>query len=247
MLLQERKFEVAEIIHQYKWLRSNGYPVRLATIAKLRKMYNRDKAYHCFIKYQYTLEGKDIVFLVDRMTNILPSEYDFFNQSFSLSHIHSKKWICENISVDDKRVLVACGWHGLLPLFLCHFSKPKEVVSVDIDPTCKEIVEKLTRYMPVKAITDDIFNIDYSDYDIIMNTSCEHIDFEKWLELIPKGKTVVLQSTNYEIPEHINPMKNLDEFVQRTKIDIKSKGTGVFTDKYKRFMIIGEKNGKNII
>ena len=42
--------------------------------------------------------------------------------------------------------------------------------------------------------------------DLVVNTSCEHIaDLRGWLDLLPKGTSVLLQSNDYfSEPTHIN-------------------------------------------
>ena len=79
---------------------------------------------------------------------------------------------------------------------------------------------------------------------LIINTSCEHINQEQyleWLSNVPKSSTVVLQSNNYfELDEHINCSKNLEEFVKKSNLKVDVAETLSF-EKYDRYMIIGKK------
>jgi len=74
-----------------------------------------------------------------------------------------------------------------------------------------------------------------------INTSCEHIEkFTDWVNLIPKGKLVALQSNNYfEIEDHINCVNNLDEFKQQASLNNIIYEGELVLEKYTRYMIIG--------
>lgn len=77
--------------------------------------------------------------------------------------------------------------------------------------------------------------------DIIINTSCEHMD-ETWFNNIPKGKKICLQTNDYFSNEqHINCCKDLDDAIAKYPMS-KTIYTGeIETAEYNRFMIIGEK------
>ena len=57
-------------------------------------------------------------------------------------------------------------------------------------------------------------HIDAARPDLVVNTSCEHIaDVRGWLDMLPKGTRVLLQSNDYFAePTHINCVASLDEF-----------------------------------
>ena len=85
-----------------------------------------------------------------------------------------------------------------------------------------------------------------SSCEIVINTSCEHLEQQTIydnIEKCPSGTLIVLQSNNYDkIQEHINTVKDLQEFVSQYQshlINI-SMYEKDFLD-YKRFMIIGIK------
>jgi hypothetical protein len=79
----------------------------------------------------------------------------------------------------------------------------------------------------------------------VINTSCEHITQEQymqWLNNIPKGTKIILQSNNYtELEEHVNCSETLGEFEKKSKLKIEVAKELELT-KYKRFMIIGTKD-----
>ena len=64
----------------------------------------------------------------------------------------------------------------------------------------------------------------------------------QWLNNIPEGAKIILQSNNYsELEEHVNCSETLDEFVKKSKLNVEVAKELELT-KYKRFMIIGTKD-----
>ena len=118
-----------------------------------------------------------------------------------------------------------------------------KIRSFDLDPSCISIAEVFNKPWVAenwnfKSITENILDIDYTSHswtswssannrmsnpitdvpNTIINTSCEHIEnFDKWYNLIPKNKIVILQTNNYiEIEDHVNCSSNLEEFRVQT-------------------------------
>jgi hypothetical protein len=94
-----------------------------------------------------------------------------------------------------------------------------------------------------RAVTADMCTI-RSDADVVINTSCEHItqeQYDLWLSGMPHNSLFVLQSNNYNIPEHIRIAGSLEDFKQQCDI------TAIWAGElelplYTRYMIIGSKN-----
>ena len=158
------------------------------------------------------------------------------------------------------------GWYAILSLLLFNNLKTNinKIRSFDIDSYANEIAKDINREY-VKddwkfiSSTADMFDLDYTNTeytvtrydgstcqlidspDIIINTSCEHIQpFEKWFNLIPKDKTIILQSNNLKHPEHINTVESLKEFEQHI-LDSEILYSGeLYINKgnYTRYMII---------
>lgn len=146
------------------------------------------------------------------------------------------------------------------------FNKIK-IRSFDIDPTCAPIADAMNKNPWVvddwqfKASTADMYMINYVDYgyttlradgtsvmlretpDVIINTSCEHLDhFDDWWKLIPIEKLCALQSNNYfESPDHVNCVSSIDEFLQQTQFTKVLYSGELDLEKYTRYMIIGMK------
>ena len=79
--------------------------------------------------------------------------------------------------------------------------------------------------------------------DVVVNTSCEHItqdEYDLWLSGLPRHSLIVLQSNNYNIPEHVRIAKDLEEFKTQSQLTVLYAGE-LDLPLYKRFMIIGKK------
>ena len=117
--------------------------------------------------------------------------------------------------------------------------------SVDIDPSCEPIAINMNKVEEIvgkfRAVTADMCAI-RSDADVIINTSCEHItqeQYDLWLSGMPHNSLIVLQSNNYNIPEHIRTAKSLAEFEEQSGIKVIWSGE-LELPLYTRYMIIGK-------
>jgi hypothetical protein len=91
-----------------------------------------------------------------------------------------------------------------------------------------------------RAVTSDMCEI-RSDADVVINTSCEHItqdQYELWLSRMPCDSLLVLQSNNYDIPEHVRTAQSLEEFKSQCGINVVWAGELVLP-MYTRWMVIG--------
>ena len=81
-------------------------------------------------------------------------------------------------------------------------------------------------------------------HDIILCTSCEHIEQNLLNEFIGRRRKddsiVILQSNNYtKLTEHINCVEDEDEFESKLKLKMTHFKGNLQCDGFKRFMIIG--------
>lgn len=190
----------------------------------------------------------------------------------SWGQLKSKRWlveICEELKLDLGKIFLCAGWYAILAHMLftskCNVDK---IRSFDVDETCQDIADNINKEFVVdkwkfKAITDDIYNIDYSNHiwsvwskknqrmsypvtdepTTIINTSCEHLhNFSEWYNLLPNNKLLILQNNNFfDVYEHVNCVKDLEDFEKQTPMS-KVLYQGEFDlGKYKRFMRIGYK------
>lgn len=171
--------------------------------------------------------------------------------AFWRGQILSKEWLIDNLRPFVKTpvsVDIHGGWVGVLSSMIFQSGLPiKNIRSVDIDPSCEEIASTMNQIEleqgRFRAVTADMCNI-RSDADIIINTSCEHITQEQydiWAIGHPRNSLLVLQSNNYDIPEHVRTASSLEEF--KTQCDVNVLWAGELElPKYTRYMVIGKKS-----
>jgi hypothetical protein len=169
--------------------------------------------------------------------------------AFWSGQLNSKEWLITNLRKNVKKVVsidIHGGWVGVLASMLFQSDiYVTKIRSVDIDSTCEPIATMMNKKEEMagmfRAITADMCAI-RSDADVIINTSCEHItqdQFELWKSGIPHNSLLVLQSNNYDIPEHVRTAQNLDEFVEQCDLGTVLWAGELELPLYKRFMVIG--------
>lgn len=208
-------------------------------------------------------------FLFD-INKTLDEYKDIDPDAFSIGQLESKKWvieILEGLNLSLGTTFVLCGWYGILSAMLLYSNLDlKKVRSFDTDENCYKIADSInqTNYndnWKFKAITEDIFNIDFERHmwsmwsssnnrmcypitdspDTIINTSCEHTS-DHWYEKIPEGKLVVLQSNNFiEIKEHVNCVFSLDEMIDQYEMNKIFFSGEKKLEKYSRYTLVGIK------
>jgi hypothetical protein len=168
--------------------------------------------------------------------------------AFWSGQLKSKEWLIVNLRTHVKKFVsidIHGGWVGVLASMLFQSDVPViSIRSIDIDPTCEPVAVNMNKIEEMvgkfRAVTADMCAI-RSDADVVINTSCEHITQEQydiWLSGLPYNTLLVLQSNNYNIPEHVRIANNLEEFKTQSNINVLWAGE-LELPLYKRFMIIG--------
>lgn len=169
---------------------------------------------------------------------------------FWQGQMKSKDWLCTELRKHVHKFVtvdIHGGWNGVLASMLFQSDVPViSIRSIDIDPNCEPIANMMNKQEEIhgkfRAVTADMCTI-RSDAAVIINTSCEHItqdQYDLWLSGHPQDSLIVLQSNNYEIPEHIRIARSLEEFKEQSDLDILYAGH-LDTQLYTRWMIIGKK------
>lgn len=171
--------------------------------------------------------------------------------AFWSGQLKSKEWLIDCL---DEHVHMASsidihgGWMGVLASMLFQSNIPiTSIRSIDIDNECEPIANIMNQLEynqgKFRAITHNMIDI-RSDADIVINTSCEHItqdEYDIWLSGLRQDSIIVVQSNNYNIPEHVRTASSLDEFVGQSQLEtILFKGE-MNLPLYTRYMIIGTK------
>jgi hypothetical protein len=168
--------------------------------------------------------------------------------AFWSGQLKSKEWLIQNLRPHVKKFItidIHGGWVGVLASMLFQSEIPViNIRSIDIDPTCEPIATNMNKLEEMvgkfRAVTADMCAI-RSDADVVINTSCEHItqdQYDLWLSGMPLSSLIVLQSNNYNIPEHVRTASSLEEFKNQSNLNVLWAGE-LELPLYKRFMIIG--------
>lgn len=195
-------------------------------------------------------------------------EYD--KDCFSRGQVKSKKWLVDELVKINPHLgntYLCAGWYGLLALMLLNTDLNIDSIrSIDIDPSCEKIADKINlefikQGWKFKSSTADILDLNYnypslkcikndgshvlqqSTPQTIINTSCEHIaDFDKWYDGLPDGILVILQANDFiDVEEHVNTYTSLKEFDENIPMKETLFIGELDLEQYTRFMKIGFK------
>jgi hypothetical protein len=185
------------------------------------------------------------------MSNLLRSSPDIksLGDAFSKTQFDSKKWLVEELAripkVQQKNISIIGGWYGtyLVPMLKVYL-QPKHIAFNDVDPDAIRIAKLLNEDKDITYKCYDVTKNSEIIYeynpDIVINTSCEHMEDMK--NFIRKDSSVlyVLQSCNNKNdPGHINTHDDLDDFILSSGLrNLYFYGTKDLGHK-KRFMLIG--------
>jgi hypothetical protein len=168
--------------------------------------------------------------------------------AFWSGQLKSKEWLITNLRKNVNKIVsidIHGGWVGVLASMLFQSEiYVKNIRSIDIDPTCESIATMMNKREEItgrfQAVTADMCAI-RSDADVIINTSCEHItqdQFDIWKTGMPHNSLLVLQSNNYDIPEHVRIAKDQEDFLEQSQLKVQWAGE-LKLPLYTRYMIIG--------
>ena len=149
-----------------------------------------------------------------------------------------------------KHIAILGSWYGLLGVMLRQHLDDKIYISnVDSDPLTKEIGQLLFKHKRNDFIIDDamnhMLNQDKWRYQLIINTSCEHMEQDDVLLMrYTKSDNAIIcfQSNNYfEIDSHINCSNSLEEFVEGLNLTtvLHASALKIEPENYKRYTVIG--------
>jgi len=213
--------------------------------------------------YRDILEGiavhADNAFYRDILDTITRHQAPEVGVALNKNQMASKQWLADALFEAGGprlgRVLILGGWIGALGAVLLHDRRfvIDGVVSVDIDPRCAPIALALNathvRTGRFDAVTADMYDIDYKAptdagaADLVINTSCEHLDqFDRWYARIAPGQRLVMQSNDYfAVSEHVNCVPDLATFRAQAPLATVQFAGQKQLRRYVRFMQIGFK------
>jgi hypothetical protein len=189
--------------------------------------------------------------LIGRLAKVIGKHPDAaIANAFNHKQVACKMWAKDELQKayggEFELIWVLGGWYGVLAAMLFDDTRFNiaRIDSIDLDAKVAAVANTLNGDDPrFHARTADMYALDYAREKpgLVINTSCEHIaDVRGWLELLPKGTKVLLQSNDYFAePTHINCVESQETFENLAGLaDIKFSGT-LPQKKYNRFMLIG--------
>ena len=181
-----------------------------------------------------------------------PWQFKRLTNSSTTSQLQGKLWLINELQKLDLKFTKVCligGWFAqfITPLLFDNF-KVDIIHNYDIDEDAQKISYKFNRRYKeegkYKAIrTNTLIHPLKEEYDIIINTSCEHMyPMKKFRELNTNLKAwFVLQSTNEDkFDDHINCVNNTKELAEQGKLkQVLYEGQLTLDNGMTRFMVIG--------
>ena len=193
------------------------------------------------------------------------------NDHFSRGQMKSKFWMIDELKkVSDSfdTVVQYGGWYATVYQFLKNEFDINTYRNIELDPIAAGVSDvfnyaELADNWKFKSVVSDVNRLHwrkrYSDLqykiqthdgklvteihapDLIINTSCEHMD-ETWFQNLPNDQLVCLQTNDYFSNEqHINCVNNIEEAIEKYPMREVYFSGELDTQLYKRFMIIGKK------
>ena len=168
--------------------------------------------------------------------------------AFRVKMMQSKAWLLRNFLNQNpdrnKSILVIGGWLGFTSWTLFK-SGYNNITEIDIDPRLHNFATHLNRFnTSFVHYAMDANSIDIEKYDIIINTSAEHILDNTWFERIRPGAMLLVQSNNIDVPDHTNKTNSLEEMIAKYPLDLLYAGELDYNDGTSRFMLVGLKGDK---
>ena len=146
------------------------------------------------------------------------------------------------------KIYIAGGWYGLQAHLIKQVFKNFYVITGDMDPMTEHFGHRLFSDTDIEFKVENCLNSTDLDANIIINTSCEHMDPEDLQNFIlkkPKESIIVLQSNDYgELDSHINCVESLEEFCNFVKPLLSKEWiiskSQIDLGDFNRFMVIGQ-------
>ncbi len=196
-----------------------------------------------------------------------PWAYTRLMDSFTSSQLEGKLWLgneIQKLDVKPTNVALLAGWYAhYMTSILIESLGANTVTNFEIDEDAHYISFKFNRRYKDKGqfrsirrniMIQSLKGVENFDgektedqtYDVIVNTSCEHMyPMWKFREINPQleDSLYILQSTNQkeDCPDHINTIESAEELVDQARLlDVLFKGEKVLPNGMTRFTVIGK-------
>lgn len=193
-----------------------------------------------------------------------PWAYGRLIESMNSSQLEGKLWLgteMKRLDIQPKKVALLAGWyaHYMTAILIDHLGA-KSVTNFEIDEDAhyigfkfnrryknEEKYKSMRKNVMVKRLLTDVAKRNGDDpYDVVVNTSCEHM-YPMWkfreINHEMENAIYVLQSTNQRehCEDHINTVNSPEELIDQARLlDVWFKGAMVLPNTFTRFMVIGK-------
>ena len=177
--------------------------------------------------------------------------------SYSPNQFKSKENLINHINnldiINDKsEIVILGGWYG--SILLPAFEYVKRITLIDCDKNILNISKNrlFNHKKNIDYVVNDVFawasdSSRIKKADLIVNTSCEHMKPMNELELNTNAYFAFQSNDMFDIPTHINCVKNMKEFEKQIPINSKIiKTDSVKDNRGTRFTIIGKYETSNL-
>lgn len=188
----------------------------------------------------------------ERIKDVIPGQelIDMFHSN-QINSIYEILKAAEALRIQGMptKTLYIGSWMGFkTKLFSEYFQL--NITELELDERCKAVSEiwNSDNKNYDGHIQGDATQLDkdfYKDFKTVINPSCEHMN-DEWYYNLPDGTFVILQSNDFDIPQHTNFIKNIEEMKNKYKMrDIYS--CTLQCTVYQRFTLAGIKTAESIL
>ncbi len=208
----------------------------------IKNRFNPERCIHFLYEYFGTEQDPYFGMLMGAVKEAPDCNYIDAHSNYQ---VESKIWLIErliNLNKKFDNAIFIGGWLGISAFWSVKKQIMHKVTNLDMDEQAIKFSNKLNGFNKTyHGIVGDANAHNFDDYDLVINTSSEHMT-EDWFKKLKKGTTVALQSNDFhDIVEHINTVNNLRELEEKYPMS-KILFSGVKDcDRYNRFMLIGIK------
>lgn len=163
--------------------------------------------------------------------------------AFRPHQMQCKSWLLDKIQDFDKssKVLVIGSWLGFTSYCLYKMGF-LDITETDPDMRLERFARSVNAENPrFIHYSQDINRLSLDQYDLIINSSCEHISDDAWFDRIGSGSKVVLHSTNLKDIDHVNTVESVQEMTEKYPMTLSFAGELVLNTTYSRYMLVGTK------
>lgn len=162
--------------------------------------------------------------------------------AFRIKQMQSKAWLIDKIknsNIDqDSNILIIGSWIGFTSLCLTELGF-KNITETDPDQRLELFSKHLNRFnKSFVHESKDVNQLDMHKFNVVINTSCEHILDNSWFSRIQPGTKVFLHSNNLPGYDHVNTCESVDEMISKYPMKLEYAGS-LNLESYTRFMLVG--------